>query len=143
MTEFVLAHSPHGGSFTWEPVATTLRARGHTVTIPEYPEHPTAPFWRQHLDAIARLIQGERSVVVAHSGTGPLLAHAHAPRPFRAVYVDAGFRKRLTHHRGHYSARPAVAQGGASSDASAPSPSRSAGRGQGPARVAPAALRAR
>ena len=93
MTDFVLAHSPHGGSYTWEPVAVLLRARGHRVDIPEYPAHPTAKFWRAQLDAILRLVQSERSVVVAHSGAGPLLASGRAQLAFRCIYVDAGFRK--------------------------------------------------
>lgn len=93
MTDFVLAHSPHGGSYTWEPVAELLRSRGHQATIPAYPDHPSAPFWSQHLGAVVRSIRDERTVVVAHSGAGPLLAPAHALRPFQAVYVDAGFRK--------------------------------------------------
>ena len=93
MTELVLAHSPHGGAYTWEPVAQILRSRGHRVDLPHYPPQPASPFWRQHLDAIIHLVRGDRTVVVAHSGAGPLLAHAHGVRPFRAVYVDAGFRK--------------------------------------------------
>lgn len=93
MTDFVLAHSPHGGSYTWEPVAELLRSRGHQATIVAYPVHAGAPFWPQHLSAIVRSIRDERTLVVAHSGAGPLLAPARALRPFRAVYVDAGFRK--------------------------------------------------
>ena len=93
MTDLVLAHSPHGGAYTWQPVAEILRSRGHRVDLPDYPPQPAAPFWRQHLDAIVRLVRGDRTVVVAHSGAGPLLAHVHGLRRFRAVYVDAGFRK--------------------------------------------------
>ena len=93
MTHLVLAHSPHGGAFTWQPVADILRSRGHLVDLPDYPRQPAAPFWRQHVDAIVRLVRDDRTVVVAHSGAGPLLAHVHDMRRSGAVYVDAGFRK--------------------------------------------------
>ena len=83
MSDLILAHSPHGGAYTWEPVARILRSRGHRVDLPHYPPQPVSPFWRQHLDAIVQLVRG----------AGPLLAHAHAVRRFRSIYVDAGFRK--------------------------------------------------
>jgi hypothetical protein len=94
VTDFVLVHSPHGGSYTWQPVADLLRARGHHVTSPVFRSTPTAAYWERNVNAILRLVQRPHPVIVGHSGAGPLLAHvARWAEGASCVYVDAGFRK--------------------------------------------------
>jgi hypothetical protein len=94
VTDFVLVHSPHGGSYTWQPVADLLRARGHHVTSPVFRSTPTAAYWERNVNAILRLVQRPHPVIVGHSGAGPLLAHvARWADGASCVYVDAGFRK--------------------------------------------------
>jgi hypothetical protein len=94
VTNFVLVHSPHGGSFTWQPVADLLRARGHHVAAPTFRATPTATYWQRNVNAILRMVQRPRPVLVGHSGAGPLLAHvARWSEGASCVYVDAGFRK--------------------------------------------------
>ena len=94
MTNFVLVHSPHGGSFTWQPVEEVLRARGHHVTTPTFRSTNTSAYWQRNVNAILRMVQRQRPVIVGHSGAGPLLAHvARWAEGATCVYVDAGFRK--------------------------------------------------
>jgi pimeloyl-ACP methyl ester carboxylesterase len=91
---FVLVHSPHGGSFTWQPMAELLRARGHHVATPTFRTTATATYWQRNVNAILRMVQLPRPVLVGHSGAGPLLAHvARWSEGASCVYVDAGFRK--------------------------------------------------
>jgi hypothetical protein len=94
VTNFVLVHSPHGGSYTWQPVAELLRMRGHHVTTPTFRSTETSTYWQRNVNAILRMVQRPRAVIVGHSGAGPLLAHAARWSEGAAcVYVDAGFRK--------------------------------------------------
>jgi len=94
VTDFALVHSPHGGSYTWEPVAQLLRAQGHHVSIPAFESTPTSAYWERSVDAIVRIAR-PNGVVVGHSGAGPLLAHAaRKVEGASCVYVDAGFRSR-------------------------------------------------
>jgi len=94
VTDFVLVHSPHGGSYTWQPVAELLRASGHQVALPTFRSTPTGAYWERNVNAVLRLARSE-SVLVGHSGAGPLLAHvARWSEGARCVYVDAGFRSR-------------------------------------------------
>jgi pimeloyl-ACP methyl ester carboxylesterase len=91
---FVLVHSPHGGSFTWQPVSDLLRARGHHVATPTFRATATATYWQRNVNAILRMVQLPRPVLVGHSGAGPLLAHvARWSEGASCLYVDAGFRK--------------------------------------------------
>jgi len=94
VTRFVLVHSPHGGSYTWEPVGDMLRSRGHHVAIPTFPTTATGAYWERNVNAILRMVQRPSPVIVGHSGAGPLLALvARWSESVRCVYVDAGFRK--------------------------------------------------
>ena len=95
MTNFVLIHSPHGGSYTWRPVEELLRARGHHATTPTFRANATGTFWVRNMNSILRMVQRPRPVLVGHSGAGPLLAHvARWSEGASCVYVDAGFRSR-------------------------------------------------
>ena len=99
MTSFVLVHSPHGGAYTWQPVAELLRSRGHHVAIPTFDATATGPYWERNVNAILRLVQRAGPVLVGHSGAGPLLAHvARWSDGARCLYVDAGFRKDAGEH---------------------------------------------
>ena len=94
MTNFVLVHSPHGGSYTWRPVEDLLVARGHHVTTPTFRSTVTSAYWQRNVNAILRIVQRPHPVIVGHSGAGPLLAHvARWAEGATCVYVDAGFRK--------------------------------------------------
>ena len=87
-------HSPHGGSYTWEPVGDMLRSRGHHVAIPTFPTTATGAYWERNVNAILRMVQRPSPVIVGHSGAGPLLALvARWCESARCLYVDAGFRK--------------------------------------------------
>jgi len=95
VTNVVLVHSPHGGSYTWQPVEELLRARGHHVATPTFRSTPQPfPYWQRNVNSILRVVQRPRPVIVGHSGAGPLLAHAARwAEGASCVYVDAGFRK--------------------------------------------------
>jgi alpha-beta hydrolase superfamily lysophospholipase len=95
---FVLVHSPLVGPLTWGPVAAELRRRGYAVVVPVLRAGETAdpPYWRQHVAAVVRALDGEDRarplVLVGHSGGGVLLPAiaAAAGRPVAAyLFVDA------------------------------------------------------
>jgi hypothetical protein len=96
---FALIHSPLVGPLTWEPVADSLRQRGHTVLVPQLSDDPASPrpFWQQHAQAVAQALAPlnlqQPLVLVAHSGAGPLLPaiRQQLARPVAAyLFVDAG-----------------------------------------------------
>lgn len=75
---FALVHSPLVGPMTWETVARCLRDRGHRVAVPDLratlPAGP--PFVPRHVATVADSLGGRPTVLVAHSGAGPLLPAA-------------------------------------------------------------------
>lgn len=89
-------HSPLVGPDTWVPVAAELRARGHTVDVPELHDDGVTPFWRAHVDAVVEAVPVGDVVVAGHSGAGPLLdlvAAALIARGHRIgalLFIDAG-----------------------------------------------------
>lgn len=99
---FVLIHSPLVGPLTWTPVAGEMRQRGLDVLVPRLEDTPNSrdPFWKQHAVAVARSMRDVSEslnlILVAHSGTGPLLPviRQSVPNPVDAyVFVDAGIPK--------------------------------------------------
>lgn len=87
MRAFVLVHSPLVGPATWRWVAETLARRGHRVTVPAA---SPATGWEDFADSVAAQI-GNHSVLVGHSGAGPLLPQIAARATADAlVFVDAG-----------------------------------------------------
>ncbi|GAB3650866.1 alpha/beta hydrolase [Glycomyces tarimensis] len=94
---FALIHSPLTGPSAWEPVAESLRRRGHRVAVPALAEAFEAgpPYYAAVAASIGRQIAeaGPDAAVtlVAHSGAGALLpAIAEAtPGVDGAVFVDA------------------------------------------------------
>lgn len=96
---FVLLHSPLVGPFTWEPVQKVLVEQSFQAMVPAVWDDPDSnlPFWQQHADSVAKdiaqLPAQQKTVLVAHSGAGPLLPAIrqqlnHAI--FSYVFVDAG-----------------------------------------------------
>jgi pimeloyl-ACP methyl ester carboxylesterase len=96
---YVLIHSPLVGPLTWSLVAAEMRQRGLDVIVPVLEDSPasTAPYWEQHAESVARTLaaipEESRLILVAHSGTGPLLPviRQAIPNPISAyIFVDAG-----------------------------------------------------
>ncbi len=101
---FALVHSPLTGPEVWWPVAARLRDLGHVAIVPDLHDDPSdpRPLWQQHVrsavDAITMDPPADEdgrmpTVLVAHSGAGPLLGHIGAAllnRPAGYLYVDAG-----------------------------------------------------
>ncbi len=90
----VLVHSPLVGPATWDALAPAIRAHGHTVAIPDLTGTVAdgPPYWSRQVGVIAASSAGERPILVAHSGAGPLLAAAGAALESASGYlfVDAG-----------------------------------------------------
>ncbi len=94
---FLLTPSPFVGPGTWEPVATSLRARDLDVAIADlrgvcWSDDPVAA-----TAGALRTAWGARTrspIIVSHSGAGPLvpgaLDMAQAPLAERVIFVDAG-----------------------------------------------------
>jgi pimeloyl-ACP methyl ester carboxylesterase len=94
VTDFVFIHSPHGGAYTWQPVADLLRAGGHRVVMPAFRSTPTSAYWERNVNAILKVAPPE-PVLVGHCGAGPLLAEvARWLESASCVYVVGGFRSR-------------------------------------------------
>jgi len=89
-----LVYSPLVGPATWEPAATELRRRGWEVAVPDL-RHTLAdgpPYASGQVSAVADCVNGRPTVLVGHSGAGPLLGPvAEALREVAGcVFVDAG-----------------------------------------------------
>jgi hypothetical protein len=67
---------------------------GHHVTTPTFRSTETSTYWQRNVNAILRVVQRPSTVIVGHSGAGPLLAQAARwSEGAMCIYVDAGFRK--------------------------------------------------
>lgn len=87
------------GSWAWDAVADRLRVAGHAVSAVTFPglESPFTPraevTFADHVAAALDALDGERAVLVAHSGAGAVATAVldRAPeRVARVVYVDSG-----------------------------------------------------
>lgn len=91
---FVLIHSPLVGPSTWSWVADELRHRGHRAFVPSIVAGAQSGSWRSCVDVVLREVPTVgRTVLVGHSGAGPLLPPIAAgmEEPLsRVVFVDAG-----------------------------------------------------
>lgn len=89
-----LVHSPLVGPGTWEAFAATACDRGLHVVIPDLrpalSEGP--PFAAREVELVASSVEQRRTVLVGHSGAGPLLAAAGdaCGGVDGYVFVDAG-----------------------------------------------------
>lgn len=94
MRRFVLVHSPVVGPSTWQWVGEALVAHGHTVQVPAVSQDVTRQGWQAFADAMAAQADWEGlTVLVGHSGAGPLLPQIQARsrrEPGPLVFVDAG-----------------------------------------------------
>jgi hypothetical protein len=92
--QLLLVHSPLVGRETWEPVAAELAGRGWPVALPDLTGTVAAgpPYATRQAEVIARSAAGQPTVLIGHSGAGPLLAAAGAliDRVSGYVFVDAG-----------------------------------------------------
>jgi pimeloyl-ACP methyl ester carboxylesterase len=100
MARLILVHSPFVGPYTWRAVAERLRAHGHQVVLPDLtgiwsgcpPWLPPLVSAVAHADSTIGDRGTEPSVLVGHSGAGPLLpavADGLTVRPRRLVLVDS------------------------------------------------------
>jgi hypothetical protein len=94
MPLLTLVHSPLVGPGTWDTLVPTLRARGHEVAVPDLTSTLAfgPPYVLRQVKSVAEAVGGRRTVLVGHSGAGPLLpAMGEA---FAAVdgflFLDAG-----------------------------------------------------
>src|SRR5665213_2887953 len=72
----VLLHSPLVGPGAWSELAPLLRARGHSVTVPDYSavmQGPQPYYYEKIVSAAAMMRPDEPVVFVAHSGAGALI----------------------------------------------------------------------
>jgi pimeloyl-ACP methyl ester carboxylesterase len=94
MASFLLVHSPVVGPSTWRWVAAELEDRGHCVVVPGVSQAVTSRGWEAFVDSVASQAgEEERSVLVGHSGAGPLLPQivARARQQLAPlVFIDAG-----------------------------------------------------
>jgi hypothetical protein len=90
----VLVHSPLVGCASWDLVGADLAGRGYEVGVPDVTGTVTAgpPYCLRQAEVIARSAAGQPTILVGHSGAGPLLAAAGAVighvRGY--IFVDAG-----------------------------------------------------
>lgn len=90
-----LVHSPLVGPATWETLGPAVRDRGHqvsvsdlTVTLSKGP-----PYVRRQIDVVATSVGQGPTILVGHSGAGPLLAAAADACTGRVegyLFIDAG-----------------------------------------------------
>jgi hypothetical protein len=90
----LLVHSPLVGSASWDLVAADLAGRGYQVSIPDLTGTVAAgpPYCSRQAEVIARGASGQPTILIGHSGAGPLLAAAGAivGAVQGYVFVDAG-----------------------------------------------------
>jgi pimeloyl-ACP methyl ester carboxylesterase len=92
----VLVHSPLLGAFSWQGVASRLRAGGHRVIAPDFSQAllEASPLYPKIARAIAKDVEELPGdiVLIGHSGAGALLpsiAAAVGPRVRGILFVDA------------------------------------------------------
>lgn len=75
-----LVHSPLVGPATWDSLAPALDNRGYETLIPDLTQSVVdgPPFWPKQVEAILDLVGSRPTILVGHSGAGPLLPSAGA-----------------------------------------------------------------
>ena len=101
---FAMLQSPLVGPFTWEPVQKVLMEQNFQAVVPAVWDDPNSnlPYWQQHADSVAKglaqIPAEQKTVLVAHSGAGPLLPaiRQQLNHPvFSYVFVDAGIPREI------------------------------------------------
>ena len=96
---YVLLHSPLVGPLTWQLVKAEMEQRGLEAITPTLSDRSdlTLPYWQQHAGSLAsglmQIPQSRNLVLVAHSGSGPLLPvmrQALTQSIVAYIFVDAG-----------------------------------------------------
>lgn len=92
---FTLVHSPLVGPATWETVSAAAQGRGHQVIAPDLTATLSKgpPYVHRQIDVVADKVGRGSTILVGHSGAGPLLAgvaDACAGVVDGYVFVDAG-----------------------------------------------------
>ncbi len=89
-----LVHSPMVGPATWETLAPIMRERAYDAVIPDLTSTVSdgPPYWSRQVHVVAESVRGRPTILVGHSGAGPLLAAmgdaiGHVDG---YVFVDAG-----------------------------------------------------
>jgi hypothetical protein len=89
-----LVHSPLVGPAIWDTLAEALGARGYDVTVPDLTSTVSGgpPYCSRQVAAIAEAVGQRSTILVAHSGAGPLMAATRSAceDPQGYVFVDAG-----------------------------------------------------
>ena len=89
-----LVHSPLVGPATWDTLAAALRGREREVIIPDLTTTLAGgpPFCSRQVAEIAAAVGERATVLVAHSGAGPLMAAiaGAVENPRGYVFIDAG-----------------------------------------------------
>ena len=93
MPLITLVHSPLLSPYSWDRVASALRAEGHRVAVPDLrPALAGPPPYLPRLrDAVVAAVD-DTTTLVAHSAAGPLLpavAETLGPAATAAIFVDA------------------------------------------------------
>ncbi len=93
--QLVLVHSPLLGPESWASVGNELGFRNWAVVIPDLEDGGASSYWRQHVQSVGRQLAPNRepSVLIGHSGAGPLLAaiaNDLGEGAAALVFVDAG-----------------------------------------------------
>jgi hypothetical protein len=90
----LLVHSPLVGAGTWDLVAADLAGRGCDVSVPDLTETVVTgpPYCLRQAAVIARSASDQPTILVGHSGAGPLLAAAGTiiEQVRGYIFVDAG-----------------------------------------------------
>lgn len=93
--QLTLVHSPLVAPATWETLAPAVQRRGYQVAVPDLTPTLAAgpPFALPQIDLVAASAGRNPTVLVGHSGAGPLLAAAAEASDGvveGCVFVDAG-----------------------------------------------------
>jgi hypothetical protein len=94
MALLTLVHSPLVGPGTWDTLAPAIRLRGHEVAVPDLTGTLASgpPYVGHQVRLVAEVVGDRRTVLVGHSGAGPLLpAMAEALAAVDGcLFLDAG-----------------------------------------------------
>ncbi len=84
-----LVHSPLVGPATWDVLAAALSDRGREAWIPDLTRSVSdgPPYLPGQVESIVEVVDGRPTILVGHSGAGPLLAPSKRPYPAACASV--------------------------------------------------------